>query len=203
MQRVKWSISVRHLPVSAKVGFFDHADKAILLKVFPYLNANWDENWKRGTELCTLYRLHYFLHESVQSFTQYNIFTAYPLSHHGELSGDFAKLWRRRRRQRQRQKAIDLVSKTTTLHFIMLFCAFLCHLCTTTTWNFKLFWGRERQGDKLYHLCLNSDAAPPFSSNINSLLLSTWRLGIIAKWFERMRRLFFSEVFMDVAVVRS
>ena len=40
MQRVKWSISVRHLPVSAKVGFFDHADKAILLKVFPYLNAN-------------------------------------------------------------------------------------------------------------------------------------------------------------------
>lgn len=40
VQRVKWSISVRHLPVSAKVGFFDHADKAILLKVFPYLNAN-------------------------------------------------------------------------------------------------------------------------------------------------------------------
>ena len=123
VQRVKWSISVRHLPVSAKVGFSDHADKAILLKVFPYLNANWHENRKRGTELCTLYRLHYFLHESVESFTQYNICTAYPLSRHGELSRDFAKLWRRRRRQRQRQKAIDLVSKTTTLHVHY---AFLC-----------------------------------------------------------------------------
>ena len=40
--------------------------------------------------------------------------------------------------------------------------------------NFKFFWGRERQGDKFYHLCLNSGAAPLFSSNINSLLFSNW-----------------------------
>ena len=29
------------------------------------------------------------------------------------------------------------------------------------------------------------------------------RLGIVAKWFERIRSVFFSEVFMDVAVVGS
>ena len=36
------------------------------------------------------------------------------------------------------------------------------------------FWGRERQGDKFYLLCLNSGAAPLFSCNINSLFLSNW-----------------------------
>ena len=40
--------------------------------------------------------------------------------------------------------------------------------------NFRVFWGRERQGDKFYHLCLNSGAAPLFSSTINSLVLSNW-----------------------------
>ena len=51
------------------------------------------------------------------------------------------------------------------------------------------------------------------SGLVNSVLnLPVWqipffqvarRLGITAKWFERMRSLFFSEVFMDVAVVGS
>ena len=43
--------------------------------------------------------------------------------------------------------------------------------------NFKSFWGQERQGDKFYHLCLNSPRLPLFSSNLNSTLLSnrtTW-----------------------------
>ena len=38
----------------------------------------------------------------------------------------------------------------------------------------SFFWERERQGDKFYYLCLNSGAAPLFSSNINSLLFSNW-----------------------------
>ena len=60
---------------------------------------------------------------------------------------------------------------------ITLFCTFLFLPCTTTKWNDKIlsvFWGRERQGDKFYHLCLNSGVAPLFSSNINFPLLSNW-----------------------------
>ena len=120
------------------------------------------------------------------------------------VNRDLTKLWRRQ--HRQRSKAIGLVIKTTTLHVHH---AFLYISMTSlhdyyVKWpNLKAFWGRERQGDKLYHLCVNSVAAPLFSSNVKSLLLNTWRLGIIAKWFERMQSLFFSEVFMDVAVVRS
>ena len=38
--------------------------------------------------------------------------------------------------------------------------------------NFKFFWGRERKGDKVYHLCLNSGAAALFCSNLNPLFLS-------------------------------
>ena len=101
-------------------------------------------------------------------------------------NGELTKL--RRRQQRQRQKAIVLVSKKKQLcTCITLFCAFRCRLCTTTTWNDQIlllllllllllfyFWGRERQGDKFYHLCLHSGTAPLFSSNRNSLLWSDW-----------------------------
>ena len=36
------------------------------------------------------------------------------------------------------------------------------------------FGGRERQGDKFYHLCLHSGTVPLFSSNRNSLFSSDW-----------------------------
>ena len=70
-----------------------------------------------------------------------------------------------------------VTSKTTTLHVhhAFLFISLPSQHDYDVKWlNFKFFWGRERQGDKFYHLCLNSDAAPLFSSNINSLLLSNW-----------------------------
>ena len=136
-------------------------------KSFPLSKCKLKRKLKKGHgTVQILYRLHYFLHESVQSFTQYKICTAYPLSRHGELSRNFTKLRRRRRLQRQRQKAIGLVSKTTTLHVHHAF-LWIPLPCTTTTWNDQIlsfFWGRERQGDKLYHLCLNSGAAPPTSA---------------------------------------
>ena len=97
-------------------------------------------------------------------------------------NGEFELTKLRRRQQRQRQKAIVLVSKKKQLcTCITLFCTFLCRPCTTTTWNdqilllfFFFFWGRERQGHKFYHLCLDSGTAPLFSSNRNSLLSSDW-----------------------------
>ena len=84
---------------------------------------------------------------------------------------------RRQRRQRQRQKAIGLVSKTTTLHVHH---AFVCislpslHDYDVKWPNFKFFLARERQGDKFYHLCLNSAWPPLLSFNINSLLFINW-----------------------------
>ena len=95
-------------------------------------------------------------------------------------NGELTKL--RRRQQRQRQKAIVLAKKQLCT-CITLSCTFLCRPCTTTTWNdqillllllFFFFWGRERQGHKFYHLCLDSGTAPLFSSNRNSLLSSDW-----------------------------
>ena len=59
--------------------------------------------------------------------------------------------------------AIGLVSKRTTLHvhhaFLNISLPSL-HNYNVKWTNFKFFWGRERQGDKFYHLCLNSGAAP-------------------------------------------
>ena len=112
------------------------------------------------------------------------------------------------RRQRQLQKAIGLVSKTTTLHVhhdcLYIFLPSL-HNYDLKWQQLKFFWGQERQGDKLYHLCLNSARPPLFSSNINSLLLSscaTWdNREMVGKDAESIW--FFSEVFMDVAVVGS
>ena len=98
-------------------------------------------------------------------------------------NGDLTKL--RRRQQWQRQKAIVLVTKKTTLHVHH---AFL-YIPLPSLHDYRVkwpsliiiiiyfFWGRERQGHKFYHLCLDSGTAPLFSSNRNSLLSSdrvTW-----------------------------
>ena len=74
---------------------------------------------------------------------------------------DLTKL--RQRRQQQSQKAIGLVSKTTALHVHQAFwyISFPSLHHYYVKWpKFKFFLGRERQGDKFYHLCLNSGAAP-------------------------------------------
>ena len=72
---------------------------------------------------------------------------------------DFTKL----RRQRQLQKAIGLVSKLTTLlgHHAFLYISLPSMHDYDVKWpNLKFFWGRERQGDKFYHLFLNSGLPP-------------------------------------------
>ena len=65
------------------------------------------------------------------------------------------------------KKAIGLMSKTTTLHVhhAFLFISLLFLLNYDVKWpNFKFTWERERQGDKFYHLCLNSGCGPLSSS---------------------------------------
>ena len=93
---------------------------------------------------------------------------------------DLTKL--RRRRQRQRQRAIGLVSKKTTLlvHHVFLYISWPSLHDYNVKWpDFKFFFlRRERQGDKLYHLCLNSGVIPlQLQHKFNSLPLSnrvTW-----------------------------
>ena len=87
---------------------------------------------------------------------------------------------------RQRQKAISLDSKTTTLHVHH---AFLCislpslHDYDVKWPNFNFFFlARERQGDKFYHLCLNSAWPPLLSSNIISLLFGNWEWDFEICW---------------------
>ena len=60
------------------------------------------------------------------------------------------------------KKATGLTSKTTTLHVhAFLYISLLSLLYYDVKWpNFKFIWERERQGDKFYHLCLNSGAVP-------------------------------------------
>ena len=55
------------------------------------------------------------------------------------------------------------MSETTTLHvqhaFLYISLHFL-HNYVVKGPNFKYIWERERQGDKFYHLCLNSGTVP-------------------------------------------
>ena len=81
---------------------------------------------------------------------------------------DLTKL--QRWRQRPRQKAIGLVSKTTTLQVHHAFSFISFRSLHNYDQILSFFWGRERQGDSFYHLCLNSAWPPLFSSNLNSLL---------------------------------
>ena len=101
------------------------------------------------------------------------------------------------------KKAVGLMSKTTTLHVhhAFFYISLLSLLNYDAKWpNFKFTWERERQDDKFYHLCLNSGAVPSFHLQ-PKFPSANWDNR--AKKFERMRSLFFCDVFMDVAVVRS
>ena len=74
----------------------------------------------------------------------------------------------RRRRQWERQQAIGLRSKTSTLHghHVFWFISLPSLHNYDVKWsNYKLTVKRERQGDKFYHLCLNSGAVPSLSPN--------------------------------------
>ena len=81
---------------------------------------------------------------------------------------DLTKL--RRRRRRRRQKAIGVVSKTTTLHvhYAFLYISLPSLHDYDVKWpNCKVFWGREWQGYKFDHLCLNSGATPSLQLQLN------------------------------------
>ena len=51
----------------------------------------------------------------------------------------------------------------------------------------SFFWGRERQGDSFYHLCLNSAWPPLFSSNLNSLLWKDAESIVQRRFYGRRR----------------
>ena len=91
------------------------------------------------------------------------------------------------------------MSKITTLHvhqaFLNISLQSLRHNYDVKWPNFKFTWEGKRQGDKFDYLCQNSGVVP-------SLQLQP-KLPFFNKWNnrERMRSLFFSNVFMDVAVV--
>ena len=83
----------------------------------------------------------------------------------------------RRRRQRERHKTIDLMSKTTTLHGITLFCTFLCCPSTTTTWNDKILsflWnGKGKAINSTISVWIRARSLL-VSCKLNSRLLSNW-----------------------------
>ena len=87
-----------------------------------------------------------------------------------------------------------------------LFCTLLCCTCTTTTWNDHTLSLLEYGNDKAINSTISvwTQARPPlFESSQNSLLLTNRANWVIAKTSKRMRSLFWSDVFMDVAVVGS
>ena len=90
---------------------------------------------------------------------------------------------------------------------ITLFCTFLCSPCITKTWNDQILSLLGNGSGKAINSTISVRTwarSPLFSSNPNSLLL-----GNSAPWNNRQKKvkgcevLFFSDVFMDVAVVRS
>ena len=106
------------------------------------------------------------------------------------------------------QKAIGLMSKTATLHLRH---AFL-YISLPSLHNYDVKWLKLRLLESGNGKAINSTTilvwtrarSPLLSSNLNSLLFTnrvTWDICEIV-WLERMRSLFFSDVFMDVAVVR-
>ena len=104
------------------------------------------------------------------------------------------------------KKAIGVMSKKQQRTCITLFCTFLCCPCTTTTWNDQTLTLLENGIDKAIYSTISvwtRARSPLFSSYQNSLLLSNKANWVVTKKFKRMRSLFFSNVFMDVAVVGS
>ena len=112
------------------------------------------------------------------------------------------------RRKQQLQKAIGLVSKQQLCTCITIVCTFFCRPCTTTRWNDNILSFFEDGNGKAINSIISvwTWVRPPlFSSNINSLFLSncaTWdNREMVGKDAESIW--FFSEVFMDAAVVVS
>ena len=104
------------------------------------------------------------------------------------------------------KKAIGLKSKQQHCACITLFCTFLCSPCITTTWNDQILSYLGNGDGKAINSTISVRTwarSLLFSSNLNSLLLDSWAPSNNRKKSERMRSLFFSDVFMDVAVVRS
>ena len=117
-------------------------------------------------------------------------------------SRDLTKL--RRRREQQRQKAIGLVGKTTTLHVqqALLYISLpSMHDYDVHRPNFKVFKDKNSKAINSTVSVWSRVWPPLFSSNINSLLLSNQATWDNREMVERMRNLFFSEVFVEVAVV--
>ena len=93
------------------------------------------------------------------------------------------------------------MNKTTTLHLHL---TFVYSHYTTTTWNDRILrlLGNGKGEAINSTISVRTRAwSLLFSSKLNSLLYMTGPLGKIVRKSKRMRSLFFSDVFMDVAVV--
>ena len=96
------------------------------------------------------------MHENIQQIESLSI---------SSFNRDLMKL--QRRRHGKVKKAICLMSETTTLHvhhaFLYTSLQSLQNYAVNDQILFnKYIWERERQGDKFYHLCLNSGTVPFF-----------------------------------------
>ena len=98
------------------------------------------------------------------------------------LSSRHRELTRLRRRRRAKTQWV-LWAKQQLCTGIKLFCTFLCHPCTTTTWNVQILSWLENGNGKTINLTVSLwtrvHGSPLLSSKLNSLLLSNW-----VTWYE-------------------
>ena len=104
------------------------------------------------------------------------------------------------------KKAIALISKTTILHVITLFCTFLCRHCTTTTWKFLI----SRFTGEVHKRQRNFLSLSEVGYVLRDLILGgftyiwqSWWLGVIATKIERTWIHFFRDGLSAVAVLGS
>ena len=104
------------------------------------------------------------------------------------------------------QKAIGLMTKQQLCTCITRFGTFLCCSFTTTTWNDHMLSLLENRNGKAIISSISvatRATAPLLSSNQNSIISSNTANWDNREKIKRMRRLFFTDVFMDVTVVGS
>ena len=145
------------------------------------------------------------LHEPFYRLFHFGGVRQHSREHAMNIFRDLTKLRRRRQGERQKNNRFN-EQNNNPARASRLFCTLLCCTCTTTTWNDHTLSLLEYGNDKAINSTISvwTQARPPlFESSQNSLLLTNRANWVIAKTSKRMRSLFWSDVFMDVAVVGS
>ena len=141
----------------------------------PFASRGTSNNFEALLFFVCLFVCLFFCISCDQSVFRYVPVVASRPPHHRGLFWDLTKLRRRkprsqanlvtrlgRREQRPHQKVNTFsLAKQQLCTCITLFCTLSLpsqHNYDVKWTNFKFTWGRERPGDKFYHLCLNSGA---------------------------------------------